>query len=271
MPDAWRVSGYGTAGVVRWRPNGRTISTFAQFSLINGGIENMWGFDDHELADIEDVLATSAGIIPPVEEGPEELAADFIAGAYALSQMNDMEWDNEDELVRRYLGLMRPPGTDPLAWFLRFVGPGGLAPAKLWRKVAELIDVQESSPKGRELAIATMIKFEGVAPSEFARILSQRDQEFVPSPNGTPRLLTLYWMRQRKVEPGRKVPHGEIVFRRNTIEAAVGTLSMASICVECFKQLSGGALRVKDVAWKDWTALRFPPPGASFLEEPPGF
>src|SRR5258705_6402945 len=92
-PDPWRVSGYGSAGVIRRQPDGRCASAFFTFSLMHLGIETMFGEDDKPLEEIEKGLREYRHLMPPCEEGPEDLVSRFVWGAYGLNSWGGIEWD----------------------------------------------------------------------------------------------------------------------------------------------------------------------------------
>src|SRR5687768_1957805 len=55
--DAWRASGFGTAGIVRQRPDGRFASALFSIAIIDGGVSMMYGKPDTTLQEVDELLA----------------------------------------------------------------------------------------------------------------------------------------------------------------------------------------------------------------------
>ena len=258
-PDAWRVSGYGAAGVVRRAPSGLYSSAFFSFSLWSVGIEMMWGDDEKPLEHIEEGLAAYGKLMPPVEEGPDVLVSRFVWGAYGLNAWGGVEW--EAEKVARYLRMVPPLGGTRNWWYQQFVGENGLVPPKLWAYVQPLIRVADRAPRGKEPAVATFMTFHGGNSDAAVRALRARPEDFALDVGTTGSLPTFFWMRERRAEPGRKVQHGAIVVGHDTIMAHAATLSLASIMVGVIREALGPDLTLVDVSWRNPSTLGFDPPG----------
>jgi hypothetical protein len=259
-PEPWRVSGYGSAGVIRRQPDGRCASAFFTFSVMHVGIETMFGQDDKPAEEIERGLREYGHLMPPCEEGPEDLVSRFVWGAYGLSLWGDVEW--EPDKVGRYLRMVPPLSGTRNWWFQQFVGENGLVPPELWEHVQPLITVADRSPQGKEPAVATFMTYAGVDGDAAAQALRSRPDVFTESTGGggghPP---TFFWMRERRAEPGRKVKHGAVVVGATTIQAHAATLSLASIMVGVMKDALGPELRLTDASWSDPSKLGFDPPG----------
>src|SRR5438105_3862744 len=80
VEDVWRGTGLGTAGIVRQRPDGTLITAFFNISLIDGGITGMMGKDETTLEEEQEFLDSLRHLMPPLTEGPADLAARYIWG-----------------------------------------------------------------------------------------------------------------------------------------------------------------------------------------------
>ena len=75
MGDAWRVSGWGTAGIVRRQPDGKLTYSIFTIDLSRGGLLEAFGAEDTT----EELLEASSGemidLLPPFVVGEADLAA----------------------------------------------------------------------------------------------------------------------------------------------------------------------------------------------------
>jgi hypothetical protein len=67
--DAFAVSGYGTAAVVRRHPEDRLCYAMFFLNLSGGGIETMGGEDDVDQARVDEILNLSLPLMPPSTSG----------------------------------------------------------------------------------------------------------------------------------------------------------------------------------------------------------
>src|SRR5438105_1684031 len=81
VKEVWRVSGCGSAGIIRQRPDGQFTSSFFMISLMYGGLETVFGIDTATIDELESHLANISELLPPMEPGPPQLAARFAWGA----------------------------------------------------------------------------------------------------------------------------------------------------------------------------------------------
>src|SRR5215212_4441077 len=103
VKDAWRVSGCGTAGIVRRQPDGALTYSIYNIELTKGGLTGAFGKDNESQEQVEESLMELADLMPPFEEGDPDLMARYVWGAYAMSIEEGFEWPAE--LKSRHLGL----------------------------------------------------------------------------------------------------------------------------------------------------------------------
>src|SRR5437667_10115412 len=63
MEDCFRATGCGTAAVVRRRPDGTLISSFFDLQLMDGGLKDVFGKDEHpDEADVDELIKAMADV-----------------------------------------------------------------------------------------------------------------------------------------------------------------------------------------------------------------
>lgn len=260
--DAWAVSGFGAAGIVRRQPDGKIAYCFYTFSLIEGGFTGAFGKDDAADEDVESALKDVAAHLPPIVAGPAQLASCYVHGAYAMSAAAGAQWSDE---IRRYLSMLPPiPGTRQW-WLQQFVGEGGLAPAGLVTYLEKHPSPPEV-PRGKEMQIATFVSM-AVADSRGLLLeLKSRPDDFLELPD-SPDAAMFHWMKERRVEPGRRVPHGVVAVASDSVEAHAATLSLASLLITKLKALAPreSDLRLVRARWAEPSELRILAPGTTIL------
>src|SRR5258705_13409793 len=75
VKDAWRVSGCGTAGIVRRQPDGALTYSIYNIELTKGGLTGAFGKDNESQEQIEESVMELADLMPPFEEGDADLMA----------------------------------------------------------------------------------------------------------------------------------------------------------------------------------------------------
>jgi hypothetical protein len=248
--EEWRVSGTGSAGIVRQQPDGQFVTAFFTISLMQGGMDVIFGAEGSTLAEIEAGIREMRGTLPPMEPGPPQLAARYIWGAYAWSMADGQSWSRL--LTSRYLGLVpRLPGTR-LAWLDQFVGERGLVPSGLIEAIAQN-PVPENLPADKEVAIATIMEFD-LTGTTATIVTLQRDEDFVELPREKT-AVQFHWMRESSSRPGQRVPYGLIRIERGKLIAQASTLSLAALCVTKLNETLAGRLKLRHVEWHDPASL----------------
>lgn len=259
QPDAWRVSGFGAAGIVRQQPDGKMTSAFFSFSVIDAGVTLMWGDENKTLEEIETTLADFRGKLPPVEVGDPDAVSRFVWGAYALGLWAGAQWPPEK--TARFLAMVPPLSGTRNWWFQQFVGENGLVPPRLWNYILPLIDQYDRVPRGKEPAVATFMLLGGIDPAAARAAITARPADFEESDTSTAETPVYFWMRERTAAPGQRVPHGSIVLEKDRIDAHAATLSLASIFLTYLREMLGPNLQLLDVQWRSPATLGFNPPG----------
>jgi hypothetical protein len=264
VADAFLVSGYGTAGIVRRQPDGLLACAFFFLNLSNGGIELVFGKDDASEADVEFTLSEGTGDLPPFEEGPAELAARYVLGARAWG---DGVREFTDDLKPFFSLLPKIPGGKRRQLQQLVNGERPLAHPGLLLAIEDLISPPPDPPDGREPIVATFVWFEVPDLAALRAELRCRPDEFALC--GEPGAYE--WIRPRKRHPEQRVPHGLLALSENgggapgEALAHTATLSHASQMVMRLRELTGGTARVIDADWDDVSQLRFVGPGMTFL------
>jgi hypothetical protein len=262
VPDAFRVSGFGTAGIVRQQPDGRLSAAFFFLNLSAGGIEIMWGKDDCTAETINELLVDD-GNLPPYQEGSAELAGRYVYGAFAWGQ-EECDWS--DEAHRIYLAMLpRPSGKRN--WLIQqmcLLEPP-LVSVELLRAIEDLVVIHGDAPRGKEQAVATFMRF---AVADGQRVLGRigtRPDDFQQDDPNNDRVFK--WIKPRKRFPDQRVAHGVIAVTGNEVIAHAATLSHAAQMVLIVRDLSDGTSRLIGVDWRAPDQLQMMPPGAAFFPE----
>jgi hypothetical protein len=84
MADVWSATGYGSAAILRQRPDGKLVEVIFKIDVREGiglatGKADLAPEEPHLLQGLE-------GKLPPYEAASAERAAEFIWGAYALNR-----------------------------------------------------------------------------------------------------------------------------------------------------------------------------------------
>jgi len=257
IEDAWRATGCGSAAVIRERPDGRWATGFFTMSLLDDGLMGMFGKDDDTPEKCESWLKQIRPMIPPMEEGPIELAAEYIWGAYALGQKKGLMWPPQ---TNQFLSLVpKPPGTGK-DWLRRLVGPDGLTPPGLVKVIREN-PVPEDIPEGKEIAIFTEMTFALESAEMVIEQLHERDPDFVHT--GYEGEVEIFdWTREYpknhwsplKTLGGRQIL-GSVRVGPAQLIAEAKTLSMAARLVGILKEMFGEQIRLKETTWQSLSDL----------------
>lgn len=251
VEDTWRATGCGSAGVIREQPDGRWTTAFFTMSLLDDGLMGMFGKDDQAPEACESVVRNIRPKIPPMEEGPVELAAEYIWGAHALGEQKGVLFPPQGQ---QYLGLVpKPPGTKK-DWLRRLIGPQGLTPLGLVKVIRDN-PVPEGIPEGQELAIFTTMTFAVESADAVIERLHQRDPEFAHTGDEGDAAL-FDWTREYpknhwsplKALGGRQIL-GSVRVEPEQLIAEAKTLSMAARLVSVLKEMFGEQIRLKETTW----------------------
>jgi hypothetical protein len=259
VEDVFRVSGLGTAGIVRRRPDGRCAWAMFRIDLMEHGLGMMFGKDDEPIKKIDQALEEMRDVLPPFEAGTPELAAAYIWGAWALAEAEGSGFP--PHLTASYLGLLpRLPGSSE-SWLNRLVGPGGLSSPDLVEIIRETPPPDEAG-EGREFAIMTMMIFRlADAPSATLRLRtsSPDGQGFRFIPGESPEndaIVHFQWARPLPKGPRSMMPvrgdlqiQGWVDIEGDELRAVAMTLSMAARLVSNLKALLGDAIHLEHAHW----------------------
>lgn len=260
VEDCFRATGYGTAGVVRRAPNGSIAGAFFVLSLIRGGVTGAFGKDGSSEAQVDGILHSLKGSVPPFEPGPAGLAARYIWGAYAWSLKQGSRWPAA--FGRRYLRLAPALEGSQDTWLEQFAGPGGLMPAGLGEVVRRNARAMEDVPDGQEVLIYTTATL--ALDDSRATVLALRDwgPDFIEesSGNGSVRF---GWTRE--YPKGHWSPLSRLGGRQSlgsveitgsgTMIAQAKTLSMAAGLISLLRDRLGGRMGLIKTEWQDFAAM----------------
>ena len=252
-PEAWRVGGVGTAGIVRRGPSGGHWTAFFPMQMHDGGMTAAFGAEDEPIEKVERDLAemAEAGVLPPIVPGDAQLAARFIWGAYAFGMEEGWNWP--PEISKRYLGMVPPLGGTRNWWRQQFIGKGGLVP----RGLVELLEehpVPDDLPEGKELAFATSMVLKPAGGAQALDKLRQAGRELVEqAAEGT--IAVFHWMQKKKGWFGGWAMVATLRVEGELVRAEAGTLSTAAKVVVMIKRVLGTGVEVVDVKWE------YGPPG----------
>jgi hypothetical protein len=240
IPDAFRVSGYGTAGIVRVQPNGKLSSAFFMLNLSGSGVDLMFGKDDETPDTVEALLRAGYRDLPPWQEGPADLAARYVWGAHALTQD---EVDYPDE-ARRYLDMLPKFPGRRRQWRVSqmFAMHPPIASEELLIAIDDLVLIHGETPSHQEVAVATFMELEVADLAAVREAIRLRPEDFEQRDSSTPDLFV--WIKPRTRFPEERAGHGLIELRESSVWAHAPTLSTASQLVTIVSALSNGSSRL---------------------------
>ncbi|WP_437595839.1 hypothetical protein WMF28_25000 [Sorangium sp. So ce590] len=248
VPDIWRATGLGTAGVVRRRPDGRLACAFFTIHLLAGGLQLAFGKLDGTPQETDELVDGIRGQIPPMAESPIEQAALHAWGAFALSELDGPPFP--PEMREQYLALMPRPTGSMRALRDALIGPGGPTPTDLMEFIAAH-PMSHDVPEDQEILILTEMTFDVSSPrSAAARLRSaeptftrQDDGEFVwtrPYPKG-------HWSPFASL--GARQVLGSVHIVGDALVAEAKALSMAAKLAATLKDLLGDSIRLRSTRW----------------------
>lgn len=249
LRDAWQASGYGTAGVIRVGPNGQAAASFFVLNLSQQGITSMFGQDVDSLTAATKLLTGAQGLVPPYEEGPVELAAEYVYGAWALAEESGASWPPGQ--TAQFLALMPRPEGGRAQWLARLTEAGGLTPPELLRTLHENPE-PEGIPASQERMFPTTMTFalehstgEHLRSAAPAFRFERMDGE-IERYDWTREYPKGHWSGRK----GRQVI-GHVLVRPGELVARAFTLSMAARLVGELKVLMGERIRLVHTDWKN--------------------
>jgi hypothetical protein len=262
MEDAWKVSGWGTAGIVRRQPDGKLSYSIFTIDLSSGGLLEAFGTDDRTEEELEESSGEMIDLLPPFVLGEADLAARYVWGAYSMSLAEGAVWS--PELLQRHLNMLPAIGGTKKWWLEQFVGPRGLVPPELFEVIADILD-QGEMPEGKEALTAVLMDFDLPETSGLLAALRSRPGEFeecAPVADA----YNFQWIRERTCSPGEYVPHAVIGVMKDKVFGHTANLSMAAKLVAKLKKLTAGAIELIDVEWGGVEDLMLVPPGLTSME-----
>jgi len=253
IEDSFRVSGFGSAGIVRARPDGKWITAYFNFSLLDQGIEVMCGKDETDESENAAFLTLFGINAPALEPGPPELAARYIWGALALGSAAGFDFDPKTSA--RYLGMVPQIGGGRNWWLQQFTGPQGLAAPGLVRFLKDH-PVPDGIPEDKEIAIGTIATFSCDDAHSICAKLEQRHPEFTDDGekagvryfSWTRAYPKKHWSPFSKLG-GRQVI-GSVEVHADHLVAESKVLSMASKLITILKLVFGNDIKLTDTQWK---------------------
>jgi hypothetical protein len=254
VPDVWRATGFGTAGIVREQPDGRWSYAFFNISLLDDGITGIFGKDNEDPEELDSFLTTLKEGMPPLQEGSVDLAAEYIWGAYAYSLKRGQVWP--PGLTDSYLNKApKPPGVKS-RWVDRLVGPGGLTPHGLMKVVRENAALQEETPERKEVAIFAASAFRIEDAGSIVERLRARTPDFSYAGrdgdaeifNLTREYPTHHW-NPLKALGGRQVL-GTVTVEPDRLTTEAKVLSMAARLIALLKEMMGEQIRLEETTWQ---------------------
>ena len=249
VADVWTSSGYGTAGVVRQRPDG----LFAEAAFcFNGreGLTSTFGKLSHEsLADLLLANPEFTDGIPPFEPSTPERAAAFLWAAVAEARSQGAMFPGLEGYLR-----LAPPAPDPDRGSpRRFSGPDGLSP----RGLADILAGLPLTAFGdkTEPAIFTTLSFGIDDPAAAAGVIEAHAPAFrVVKRSGdevefdwSRRYPAGHWSPMAKF--GGRQLLGRVVVQAGELIAESKSLSFVARLVALLQRLVGGGLRLRTARW----------------------
>jgi len=235
IQDVFRATGFGSAGIIRARPNGKWISAYFAIGLLDEGIKIMCGKDETDEAENAEFLKLFDQTSPPLEPGPPELAARYIWGAHSLGLSAGYEF--ESKMSSRYLGMVPPIGGSRSWWLQQLIGPQGLAAPGLVRFLKDH-PTPDDIPEDKEVMVWTRATFSCVNTKAVTAELGRQEPEFLDE--GEEDGMTRFtWTREypkKHWSPfsrlgGRQIL-GSVEVHSDHLVAEAKVLSMASILIK---------------------------------------
>jgi hypothetical protein len=268
LADVWHASGFGSAGVIRQRPegDGKLISAFFEFSLIDGGLKGMIGKDETTDAEEREFLDSLKDLTPRMQPGSLNDLSRFVWGAYGMSLENDYVWPKDQ--LGRYLNMVPKLSGTPHWWAQQFVQ---MAPPELWNVVSSLPD-DIDVPENQELAVFNEVIFHLDGDhADAVRKLAARRPEFAIVDEAPQRVMfdwsreypKNHWSPLRLV--GGRQSLGSVLIEPQQLSISTKTLSMAAVLVGKLKGLFGEAMAFKAGEWTDPASLA--PNGADDFDD----
>ncbi len=256
-PDVWQATGCATLGIVRRAPNGNCWSAYAPIQLSMGGIISVYGDEDKPEARIDDLHRSLGDMVPPSEVGSPDLAARIVWGAYAWSLSKGQAWP--PLVTKRFLNLFPKLGGVSQWWLDQLIGgPDPLVPLAL-QEALQRIGVRDDLPEGKEIAMTTLMNFTLPDPAG-ARAALAGDAENFKIHQEEPGVTIFFRMKERRTEPGRKVPFGMVSLLADQLVAHGPTFSLAAELVALLHKRIPG-LKLVRTQWLGPQHLPFAAPG----------
>ena len=257
LSDAWFSTGLGSAAIIRQEPGtDRAAWMCIVLDLSAGGIQHMFGRLDSSPQEAQKLLTQLKYQIPPMQEGPPDLAARYIWGAYAWSNSLGYRWDaGSKNDGSAELGLVpRLPGT-PEAWREQFL-QHDITPVKLARMLEENPS-PDDMPEGKALLLLTTMHFALADHEQAIRDLTRQQPDFI-AVDQDGQTINFDWSRAYPkghwsplASLGGRQSLGNVRISPGKLVAEVKTLSMGTILVHKLKELLGDRMHHEHTDWVD--------------------
>lgn len=248
VPDIWRASGLGTAGIVRRRPDGLCASSFFMFDLHDGGLKGMFGKPDGEEEEHDRLLKDADDFAPPCEEAPAEAAARWAWGMRAYSERQGHPFPEQFEDA--FFDLLPPPPGSEDEWIDSLVGLGGPTHGDLL-DVIRANPIPSDLPEGAGVAIITEMTFRpgGPIPALAGRTDLGADFTFRGLDDGRE---VFDWLPPWRADICRRNgmrSDGVVIIGDDMVFATTYTLSLTARLIDALRRRIGTSLRLVHVEW----------------------
>ncbi len=254
LRDAWIASGTGTAGILREHPDGDRFHLLFLIDLSAGGLRGVMSRDKVSAEFFERSLEEiKEHGLSPLEEGPVELASEYIWGSYALTEAAVGPWPSE--MDRLYMSAVpRPPGTKQ-EWVERLVGPEGSIPPQFLQYLAAHPPAEDQPEEVVSPVFVTMM-FQVYEPLMAAQKIRARKHDFLQSERPKGQVgFDWYYDPERGSSvlwtPDRKVPVGTLTFEGDKLQAQTAALHLAARLISILEQEARIDMNLVGVRWDD--------------------
>ncbi len=253
VEDVFRATGFGTAGIVRQRPNGKLSYAFFNFSLLQQGVTAIFGKDDVTEQDIIDISRDMKDLMPEFALGSPELAARYIWGAYSLSLVAGYDLGPDAD---KYLALVPAIVGSRKWWVQQLTGPQGLAAPGLV-EFLEANPTPDDIPDDKEVVVFTRATFACDNAAKIRAELKRQAPEFGDDgidDSGAHRFIWTraypknHWSPFSKMG-GRQIL-GSVEVYDDRVIAEAKVLSMAAILIGKLKSAFDDDIRLTETQWK---------------------
>jgi hypothetical protein len=251
IPEVWKATGNGTAGVIRQQPNGQYALASFHLMMLEGGIHAAAGKNDASLEDLEAFHRDVRENIPPYQEDTLATVSEYVWGAWAFGR--EYGYTFPAGKLDAYLSLIpKPPGREEL-WKKRLVGLGGRTPSGLLSVVRECFQLSVELEVDKELPVITTSYFIHPDHKRLREALRQTHPlvYFEPDEEGNVIEITReYPDSHAMATSGERQPIARVALQtKNEVLVQFATLSMGARAIEVLQNICGGVLRYQRSEW----------------------